>query len=114
MNLRDEVNTQADGLPAPSNAPKEGLERGLGLKEAVALNMIEIVGIGPFVVSAIVIRQMGGPQCLLAWLAGAMLATLDGFVWSELGAAMPKAGGTYVFLREAYGPARWGRLMSFL
>src|SRR6266566_5016244 len=91
-----------------------GLERGLGLKEAVALNMIEIVGIGPFVVSGIVIREMGGPQALLAWLAGAVLATLDAFVWSELGAAMPKAGGTYVFLREAYGPRRWGRLMSFL
>jgi len=91
-----------------------GLERGLGLKEAVALNMIEIVGIGPFVVSGIVIREMGGPQALLAWLAGAVLATLDAFVWSELGAAMPKAGGTYVFLREAYGPQRWGRMMSFL
>jgi fructoselysine transporter len=90
------------------------LERGLGLKEAVALNMIEIVGIGPFVVSSLVIRAMGGPQALIAWLAGALLAALDGFVWSELGAAMPKAGGTYVFLREAYGPAKWGRLMSFL
>ncbi|HXY25412.1 MAG TPA: APC family permease [Candidatus Acidoferrum sp.] len=90
------------------------LERGLGLKEAVALNMIEIVGIGPFVVSSLVIKAMGGPQALIAWFAGALLATLDGFVWSELGAAMPKAGGTYVFLREAYGPERWGRLMSFL
>ena len=90
------------------------LERGLGLKEAVALNMIEIVGIGPFVVSSLVIRAMGGPQALIAWLAGALLAALDGFVWSELGAAMPRAGGTYVFLREAYGPERWGRLMSFL
>src|SRR5205814_6861215 len=76
--------------------------------------MIEIVGIGPFVVSSLVIRAMGGPQALMAWLAGALLATLDGFVWSELGAAMPKAGGTYVFLREAYGPEKWGRLMSFL
>jgi fructoselysine transporter len=93
---------------------RPALERGLGLKEAVALNMIEIVGIGPFVVSSLVIRAMGGPQALVAWLAGALLATLDGFVWSELGAAMPKAGGTYVFLREAYGPDRWGRLMSFL
>jgi amino acid transporter len=93
---------------------KTGLERGLGLKEAVALNMIEIVGIGPFVVSGIVIREMGGPQALLAWVAGAVLATLDAFVWSELGAAMPRAGGSYVFLREAYGPGRWGRLMSFL
>jgi fructoselysine transporter len=90
------------------------LDRGLGLREAVALNMIEIVGIGPFVVSSLVIKAMGGPQALIAWLAGALLATLDGFVWSELGAAMPKAGGTYVFLREAYGPGRWGRLMSFL
>src|SRR5207302_7271286 len=90
------------------------LERGLGLEEAVALNMIEIVGIGPFVVSPLGIGAMGEPQVLIAWLAGALLATLDGFVWSELGAAMPKAGGTYVFLREAYGPERWGRLMSFL
>src|SRR5215469_10390446 len=92
----------------------DGLERGLGLKEAVALNMIEIVGIGPFVVSSLVIRAMGGPQAILAWLAGAIIATLDASVWSELGAAMPKAGGTYVFLSEAYGPGKWGRLMSFL
>lgn len=97
-----------------SAGPQPQLERGLGLKEAVALNMIEIVGIGPFVVSSMVIKAMGGPQALMAWLAGALLATLDGFVWSELGAAMPKAGGTYVFLQQAYGPERWGRLMSFL
>ncbi len=90
------------------------LERALGLKEAVALNMIEMVGIGPFVVIPLVIKAMGGPQCLLAWAAGAVLALLDGFVWSELGAAMPLAGGSYVFLREAYGPGRLGRLMSFL
>jgi len=100
--------------PTVSSTAQPQLERGLGLKEAVALNMIEIVGIGPFVVSSLVIKAMGGPQAMLAWLAGALLATLDGFVWSELGAAMPKAGGTYVFLREAYGPAKWGRLMSFL
>src|SRR4030081_306201 len=91
-----------------------GLERGLGLKEAVALNMIEIVGIGPFVVSSLVIRAMGGPQALVAWLAGGLLGKLGAFLWAGLGAAMPKAGGTYVFLREAYGPERWGRLMSFL
>jgi fructoselysine transporter len=99
---------------ANSAGPLSGLERGLGLKEAVALNMIEIVGIGPFVVTSLVIKAMGGPQALIAWIVGAVLATLDGFVWSELGAAMPWAGGTYVFLREAYGPGRWGRLMSFL
>src|SRR6202140_1739042 len=113
----DENKLGRDGEQAsvpPNHESSDGLERGLGLKEAVALNMIEIVGIGPFVVSGIVIQKMGGPQALLAWLGGAVLATLDAFVWSELGAAMPKAGGSYVFLREAYGPLRWGRLMSFL
>src|SRR6202161_2646547 len=92
----------------------EKLERGLGLVEATALNMTFMVGIGPFIVIPIIIKAMGGPQCLLAWVVGALLALLDGCVWAELGAAMPQAGGSYVFLREAYGPGRWGRLMSFL
>jgi amino acid transporter len=92
----------------------EKLERGLGLSEAVALNMNAMVGIGPFIVIPLVIQAMGGPQCLLAWVGGALLALLDGQVWSELGAAMPRAGGSYVFLREAYGPEGAGRLMSFL
>jgi amino acid transporter len=94
--------------------PEEQLERGLGLSEAVALNMNAMVGIGPFIVIPLVIQAMGGPQCLLAWVAGAVLSVLDGQVWAELGAAMPRAGGTYAFLREAYGPGRGGRLMSFL
>src|SRR5262245_52730156 len=106
----DQVVTGGAAKASSGDGLERGLERGLGLKEAVALNMIEIVGIGPFVVSGVVIQAMGGPQALLAWLGGALLATLDAFVWSELGAAMPKAGGTYVFLREAYGPGRWGRL----
>jgi fructoselysine transporter len=92
----------------------EKLERGLGLVEATALNMTFMVGIGPFIVIPFIIRAMGGPQCLLAWVAGAILALLDGCVWAELGAAMPQAGGSYVFLREAYGVNRFGRLMSFL
>src|SRR5487761_633117 len=90
------------------------LERGLGLKEASALNMIDMVGIGPFIVIPLVIADMGGPQGLLAWAVGAFLALMDGCVWAELGAAMPEAGGSYVYLREAYGPAKWGRLLSFL
>src|ERR1700693_5556610 len=100
--------------PMSTPLPEEQLERGLGLTEAVALNMNAMVGIGPFITIPLVIQYMGGPQCLLAWVAGAVLSVLDGFVWSELGAAMPAAGGRYVFLREAYGPGRWGRLMSFL
>ncbi len=106
---KSEMNTGGKG-PAQT----AGLERGLGLLPATALNMIDMVGIGPFIVAPLVIQAMGGPQCLLAWLLGAALALLDGCVWSELGAAMPQAGGSYVFLREAYGPGRWGRLFSFL
>ncbi len=94
--------------------PSEKLDRALGLTECVALNMNAMVGIGPFIVIPLVIQAMGGPQCLLAWFAGAVLSLLDGLVWAELGAAMPRAGGTYAFLREAYGPGRGGRLMSFL
>jgi fructoselysine transporter len=96
-------------LPEP-----EKLERGLGLLEATSLNITFMVGIGPFVVIPFVVQAMGGPQCLIAWLTGALLAFFDGCVWAELGAALPQAGGSYVFLREAYGPQRWGRLMSFL
>jgi fructoselysine transporter len=107
-------NVEAGQTGATPMGEGGGLERGLGLKEAVALNMIEMVGVGPFVVIPLVIKAMGGPQCLLAWAAGAVLALLDGFVWSELGAAMPLAGGSYVFLREAYGPGKIGRMMSFL
>ena len=73
-----------------------------------------MVGIGPFIVIPLVSQALGGPQSLLAWVIGAVLALMDGCVWAELGAAMPEAGGSYVFLREAYGPGKWGRLMSFL
>jgi fructoselysine transporter len=92
----------------------EHLERGLSLLEATALNMTFMVGIGPFIVIPFVVKAMGGPQCIFAWVFGALLALLDGCVWAELGAAMPQAGGSYVFLREAYGPQKFGRLMSFL
>jgi hypothetical protein len=60
------------------------LERGLGLKEAAALNMIDMVGIGPFIVIPLVIKTMNGPQCILAWVVGALLALADGSVWAEL------------------------------
>jgi fructoselysine transporter len=100
-------------VSATSTQP-ENLERGLGLLEATSLNVTFMVGIGPFVVIPFVVQAMGGPQCLIAWLTGAVLAFFDGCVWAELGAALPHAGGSYVFLREAYGPQRWGRLMSFL
>ncbi len=86
----------------------------ISLLQASALNMIDMVGIGPFVVTSSVMSIMGGPHAVIAWAAGALLAFLDAFVWAELGAAMPAAGGSYAFLRESYGAERWGKLMSFL
>lgn len=97
-----------------SSTTSSGLVRSLGLKEATALNMIDMVGIGPFIVLPIVIQSMHGPHAIFAWLAGALLALVDGCIWAELGAAMPRAGGSFVFLRESYGKSTWGLMMSFL
>jgi fructoselysine transporter len=85
----------------------------LSLLQATAINMIDMVGIGPFVVLSVVAQIMNGPWFLYAWLAGALLSVLDGMVWSQLGAAYPLAGGSYNFLKEGFGN-KWGKLMSFL
>lgn len=90
------------------------LHRRLGLTQITAINMIDMVGIGPFITLPMVIGMMNGPYFLYAWLAGAALSFVDAMVWSELGAAFPKAGGSYNFLKEAYGPKGAGKMMSFL
>jgi fructoselysine transporter len=92
----------------------ETLKRSLGLKHATAINMIDMVGIGPFITLPMVIGMMNGPWFLYAWLAGAALSIVDAMIWSELGAAFPRAGGSYNFLKEAYGKDSAGKLMSFL
>lgn len=89
-------------------------ERRLGLVQATAINMTDMVGIGPFITLPMVITMMNGPYFLYAWLAGAALSMVDAMVWGELGAAFPKAGGSYNFLKETYGKTGLGRLMSFL
>jgi fructoselysine transporter len=93
--------------------PKPNLDRKLSLLHATAINMIDMVGIGPFMVLSLVAGKMGGPYFIYAWIAGALLSFLDAMVWSQLGAALPKAGGSFNFLNEGYG-GKAGRLMSFL
>jgi APA family basic amino acid/polyamine antiporter len=90
------------------------LVRGLSLAGATALNMIDMIGVGPFLTIPIIISAMGGPQAMLGWIFGAVFALCDGLVWAELGASMPGAGGTYRYLKEIYGPQKLGRLLSFL
>ena len=90
------------------------LVRGIGLGSATALNMIDMIGVGPFITIPLIVTAMGGPQAMLGWILGAVLAICDGLVWAELGAAMPGSGGSYRYLKEIYGPQKLGRLISFL
>jgi amino acid transporter len=90
------------------------LDRGMGLLQATATNIIGMVGVGPFLTIPFMVTAMGGPHILYAWAFGAMLALCDGLVYAELGAALPGSGGPYVYLREAYRPFGLGRLMAFV
>jgi amino acid transporter len=100
--------------PAGQADSKPQLVRGIGLGSATALNMIDMIGVGPFITIPLIMTAMGGPQAMVGWLLGGLLAVCDGLVWAELGAAMPGSGGSYRFLKEIYGPQKLGRLMSFL
>ncbi len=95
----------------PSDTPE--LHRTLGLRGAVTLNLLDMIGVGPFITLPLLIGAMGGPQAMLGWVLGALLAVCDGLVWAELGAAMPEAGGTYAYLGRIF-PGRLGRWLSFL
>src|SRR2546423_2200307 len=90
------------------------LERRLGVAGATAVNVLAMIGVGPFVTIPLLLQTMGGPQAMLGWFIGAAVALADGLVWAELGAAMPKSGGGYQYLLESYGSHGIGRLLSFL
>src|SRR3984885_4375772 len=76
--------------------------------------MSNMVGVGPFITVPLIIASMGGPQCMLGWVLGAVIALCDGLVWSELAASMPATGGSYVYLREAFRSSSLGRILPFL
>jgi amino acid transporter len=99
-------------LPAP-NSHSTGLQRGLGTAGALGANIIDMVGVGPFITLPLIVSAMGGPQAMLGWLLGAALALCDGCTWSELGTAHPEAGGSYAYLKHSF-PPRWGKALSFL
>lgn len=96
------------------NTGQPSLVRSLGLLEATALNMSNMVGVGPFITIPLIIASMGGPQCMLGWVIGTIIAVCDGLVWSELAAAMPGTGGTYLYLKESFSRTRFGKLIPFL
>jgi amino acid transporter len=97
-----------------SQSRDTGLIRGFGLLHSAALNMSNMVGVGPFITIPLIIASMGGPQCMLGWLLGAVLAICDGLIWSELAAALPGTGGTYFYLREIFRGTRLAGILPFL
>lgn len=108
-----------DETPSPQLPPEiagasQKLVRGMGLVQSTAVNMLEMIGIGPFITIGVIISAMGGPQAILGWFLGAIFSVCDGMVYAELGAAMPGAGGAYIYFREAFNPRTWGHLFSFL
>jgi basic amino acid/polyamine antiporter, APA family len=100
-------------VQAPTNQGPQ-LVRGLTLFPATALNMVDMIGVGPFITLPLIVAAMGGAQAIYGWIAGAVLAMFDGLIWAELGAAMPKAGGAYEYLEAIYGRGKLGRAFSFL
>jgi amino acid transporter len=117
--VRPDAGRTALRAPGASRGLLRGIEdqgqlgRTLGLKGAVAVNMLDMIGVGPFITLPLLLSAMGGPQAMLGWVLGALLAVCDGLVWAELGATMPEAGGSYRFLREMF-PGRTGRFLAFL
>ena len=97
-----------------SDAAQPQLHRKLGILNATSINMSNMIGIGPFITIPPILATLGGPQALLSWFAGAIIAIADGLVVSELGASLPSSGGAYVFLRDSYGRERWGKLMAWM
>ena len=90
------------------------LARRVAFTGAFSANVLNMVGIGPFLTIPLALAAMGGPQAILGWILGALLSLCDGLVWAELGAAMPVSGGPYHYLLQAFGPRTSGRLVSFV
>src|SRR6266540_2329959 len=97
-----------------ATAPAPHLERRLGTFQATALNMANMVGVGPFLTIPLIVEKLPGRHVMLGWALGLVVVLADSMIWCELGAALPGSGGTYHFLKEVFRPFRFGRLVPFL
>src|SRR6266508_3078408 len=98
----------------PTTSAPPSMVRRFGLLHATALNMTNMIGIGPFITIPLLMSALGCPQAMLGWAIALIIVLCDGMVWSELGAALPGSGGSFGYLRHGYGAATVGRLMGFL
>ena len=107
------MNTQEQD-PVATTYEDPHLIRHFSTLQATALNMSNMIGIGPFITIPLLMSAMGGPQSLLGWIIAVLIVIPDGMVWSELGASLHGSGGSYIYLREGFGREALGRLMAFL
>lgn len=98
---------QADGIA------RNSLVRGIGLGTAVNLNVLNMIGVGPFITLPLMVMALG-QRAIFGWIFGAILAMCDGMIWAELGTRFPDSGGSYRYLNRMFGAETWGRLLSFL
>src|ERR1700693_702340 len=101
-------------IDTQTSVERPQLPRRFSLLPATALNMPTMMGAGPFITIPLLMTALGGPQAMLGWIVALVIVICDGMVWGELGAAMPGSGGSFQYLREAFGRARYGRVMAFL
>src|ERR687890_182091 len=98
---------------APAEQTRTGFIRGLGLWDSTMIVAGSMIGSGIFIVSSIIARQVGAPGWLLVvWIVTGLLTLMAALSYGELAAMMPKAGGQYVYLREAFSPM-WGFLYGW-
>jgi amino acid transporter len=105
-----EVRTAESAVSEPDHVPT----RAMGFWGGLSANVLNMIGVGPFITIPLALSALAGPMVLVGWLAGALLCLCDGMVWAELGSAIPESGGPYHYLRTAYGSERVGRLFGFL
>ncbi len=92
-------------MPADRGPGRVELVRGLGAWDGTLLTIGSVIGTGIFLVSSDIARVLPhGGMLLLVWLVGGLLSLAGALTYAELGAMFPRAGGIYLFLREAYGP----------
>jgi APA family basic amino acid/polyamine antiporter len=109
--MPDTTTSLQDDKQLSSAAPQ--FVQGMGLFSATAIVMGSMIGSGIFIVSAEMSRGLGSPALLIAaWLVTALMTIIGALSYGELAAMMPKAGGQYVYLREALGPL-WGFLYGW-
>ena len=97
----------------PVERPVVTLTRSVGAFTATCVVVANVIGAGIFTTPGFLARDLGSPFAVLSiWVLGAILALAGALSYSELGAAFPRAGGEYIYLREAYGPV-WGFLSGW-